>query len=632
MSQKGFVSNSRGRKSCELLQQKSKWLRFEGESMEKLASTIEEVHQEELKSLLQISGVHAAGIGPKRIAGEFSEILSIVLLVEKKLPKSEINDSDLIPKEIGGFQTDVIESPRMKSREMAAAALAEKDPPGADSKMYNPLVSGCRISATKGTGWGTLGAIVQDANGSPAILTAKHVVKDYGSVYQPGQSEREIAAVTNLNGYDWCYCRLKETIEWTNYILEVGPIQGDYVVTVGDLPYPVVKRGYKTGFSTAKITIAMLCGYDNDGKYFSSSMYVEGASNTLLGGDSGSVIVDDQYRIVGMIYDSVNPAGTEAVAASIDVIKADLGISVVKTNYPPLYMVFCDSGDNGCRESENINGRWNGVADLHMGTTWGPAVINYKNQLFCIRQGTDGYVLMCSTNNGTGWTKDTSLGAGCTWRPGLAVYNGLLYCIHQGSDANGQAFCMTYDGQKWTGDQQLPFGISGWAPPALVTWRGKLHCFRMSGEYNGNIMHTAFDGRSWSQDTMLAPTNDPSNFYGTCSAPAVVAYQGLLYCVHNGNSGDHSARCSTLFYFTFDGATWSADTDLHAGCTIGPSLIVKDDLLYCFHQGFNWANELFYLTCDNGKWGADTLLEPSDYQPLDCPGLAFLPDDRPLDK
>lgn len=597
--------------------------------MKNLATCLEDVLEQISEDFLQINGVHAVGLGPKRIAGNLTEALSIVVLVEKKIPKSELHSGDVIPEKVNGVPTDVIESARIKSREQASSDLAASDDlVDADSRKYDPLAGGCRIAADNGTGWGTLGTIVNSQTGKPAILTAKHVVKDTGRVYQPGRTERPVASVTKTGGYDWCYCELNEGVEWTNYLLDAGPIQDRYVVTSADLPYPVVKRGYRTGISDAKITLLGLRGYDTSGIYYSSSMYVEGADGTLMGGDSGSVLVDDQYRLVGMLYDAVDARGREAIAASIDVIENDLGMSVIKTNFPPLYMVYSDAENRGCIESENINDHWNGIAELHLGTVGSPGLVTYRNKLYCMRQADMTHELRCAVNDGVSWGQDVFLGAGTSYRPGLAVYKGLLYCIHQGYGFNEETYMMTFDGQTWSGDQKLSFPTDRLSPPSLAVYRGKLHCFRVGGNAANRILYSAFDGRTWSADIVLAPTNDPDNQYGTLGPPAVVSYKGRLYCIHTGASGNTNVW-SSLWYFTFDGQTWSSDNELYAGATWEPSAIVKNDILYCFHQAYDASVELYYMTFDGNTWSADTLMEPSLYKISQGPGLAFLPSFKP---
>lgn len=116
--------------------------------------------------LLAIPGVHAVGIGVKVIGGKRTAEPCITVLLVKKKPLSEIPTSQVIPAEIDGIKTDVIEAevPRLHN--------------GRDQSRERPLLGGIMIQVGSGIEYGTLGCIVRtdDPQQKIAALTCQHVV------------------------------------------------------------------------------------------------------------------------------------------------------------------------------------------------------------------------------------------------------------------------------------------------------------------------------------------------------------------------------------------------------------------------------------------------------------------------
>ncbi len=101
------------------------------------------VKEDAEKGLRVIPGVHAVGIGKKSVNGAFTDELAIAVFVTKKKPLSELAPHEVVPSQINGIKTDVIE--RQKPRLMMAAnptnlqfagsgtsgTFSGKNPPGA---------------------------------------------------------------------------------------------------------------------------------------------------------------------------------------------------------------------------------------------------------------------------------------------------------------------------------------------------------------------------------------------------------------------------------------------------------------------------------------------------------------------
>jgi hypothetical protein len=120
--------------------------------------------------LLKTPGVHAVGIGRKIVGGKRTDDISIAVFVEKKKPSAELPPEHLIPSDIEGIKTDVIEMTR--PRRLAGLP---------DTTTYPSLRGGIRIQPGGALGGGgTLGCIAQTNDTPPKIvaLTCEHVVAE----------------------------------------------------------------------------------------------------------------------------------------------------------------------------------------------------------------------------------------------------------------------------------------------------------------------------------------------------------------------------------------------------------------------------------------------------------------------
>ncbi len=617
------------------------------------------------KKLLQLQGVHAVGIGNKMIAGEYSGIVAIIVSVDKKIEAKLLDSDQLIPPEIDGFLTDVIARPRRGAVSDIFAFELGGERVKQECRVYSPLVGGCRIVSALPNGkfdGGTLGVVVMSRNNKPAILSNRHVLCGVenpvtgGRVHQPGNNpkiastqEYPVATVTEFSsGYDAAVAELDAGISWTNFVLDIGPIQGTYDVQPADIPYRVRKRGAMTGVSDLVVTELNVSGVDCNNTPYTVNMQVKGPTGSYAQGDSGSVLVDDQYRIVGLLY-QFWPQLDFAEAEPIDKVISALGVTIITNNSPTLYMVHRGRNDWRCHETENTNDRWNGDALIHPWDAYGlanaPGLCMYQTELFNMREASVGnHDTWCARFDGA-WhddarlapTKDPSNFYGTTGAPGMAVYNGRLYCVHLDSRITTahKLWCFTYDGLSYSDDVLLaPTGDPGNKylashPPSLVVFGGKLWCFYA---YDYRMYCFTYDSNTnnWSQSSKLAPTSDPGNYYGSNATPAVVSYRNKLHCIHLGSDFNQS---DDLWHFTYDGSNWSADEKIaptsdpknFSRGSYGPAAIVKDGKIYCYHEGSNQSGDIWYFSYDGTTWSSDIQMPPADYGTTFGPSVAFRP-------
>lgn len=305
------------------------------------------------KKLLTFDNVVGIGRGFKEVGGEWSYLEAIQVLVEQKLPKSELRRSAIIPEEIAGFPTDVIEIGHVHALGTRTDRLRPASP-GVSIGHY-------LISA------GTFGAVVYDlATGQPLILSNNHILANGSAtgqqraqkgdpILQPGpydggtvendligHLERYVplqmgASDTSsllsqllINKFGGVFHALQRLIPRGNSfsgrkglpggenvidcavavpvndrliderILSIGRVRGVRNPEVGDL---LMKSGRTTGITRGRVrtvdaTLNVEMG-DGNQAVFRDQIVVDLLSE---GGDSGSLILDRNHNACGLLF------------------------------------------------------------------------------------------------------------------------------------------------------------------------------------------------------------------------------------------------------------------------------------------------------------------------------------------
>ncbi len=290
--------------------------------------------------LLDRSNVVAAGIGFKETDGVRTGEVGIVCSVERKVPSSELSASDLIPRSIAGVSTDVVATGILR------ALLAHRE-------RHRPAPGGVSIAHRDVTA-GTLGCVVR-RGGERFVLSNNHVLANSNlgragdPILQPAPYDdgtlsgdtiatleqfvtiemleeestcgaaRRVAAVMNWlaratgsnarlmamsarapeNLVDAALARPVMDDLLAEGILGIGPIAGQGVAELG---MRVRKSGRTTGVSTGEIvqvqvTADVLLG-QRTARFTDQVM----AGAMSQGGDSGSLVVDDEGNAVGLLF------------------------------------------------------------------------------------------------------------------------------------------------------------------------------------------------------------------------------------------------------------------------------------------------------------------------------------------
>ncbi len=128
--------------------------------------------------LLALPNVVGVGIGRKRVGNSTTSDLSLVVMVEQKLPLSALAAESVVPKQIAGVPTDVVEVGKVRSLAGLAQARQTQYPdlPLPDRKArWRPASPGVSMGHVKITA-GTFGAVVVDRKTKkPLLLSNNHV-------------------------------------------------------------------------------------------------------------------------------------------------------------------------------------------------------------------------------------------------------------------------------------------------------------------------------------------------------------------------------------------------------------------------------------------------------------------------
>lgn len=311
-----------------------------------ISAQVRTVHHKAMPDLLRRRNVVACGLGFKTSKGQRTDELSLVVSVVRKLPVSQLAPEDLVPREIDGLRTDVIETGFIRAHPLDPRAR------------WRPAQPGISIGHRDITA-GTFGFLVEQ-RGVPHILSNNHVLANSNQgrrgdpIYQPGPADGgtvndRVATLADFEPLDFgeapAQCQIAETIAdllnlvagvtrsshrlhpvmqtpgyntldaalalpdaeglVTSAILGIGTPRG---VAEPYLGLSVQKMGRTTGLTQGMVTqVDVTVNVDFNGRVarFTDQVITSRMSNP---GDSGSGIVDLDRLAVGLLF-----AGSEYV-------------------------------------------------------------------------------------------------------------------------------------------------------------------------------------------------------------------------------------------------------------------------------------------------------------------------------
>ena len=288
--------------------------------------------------LARIPGVHTVGIGYKRRGGRLTKELSVVVYVDRKLPREELNPDWLIPSEVrfghdgdeATVPTDVVERPRaVEYPHLADGSLDDR---------VRPVPGGRSIEG--GLGGGTLGGWVwDDVNDQTVLLSNRHVLGTTvgANVYQPWGSTAAADHIADNVRTGTMDATIAAPADSSVAIVEIeGVGWAVFDTTVAALGMAVEKSGATTEHTTGTVVAVNLSkpghiGSDSDFEVDPDA----GQARFAYYGDSGSLIVERNppagrgaKRVVGLLWGG-DPSLGNAYGHQIEDVFADLGLTAI---------------------------------------------------------------------------------------------------------------------------------------------------------------------------------------------------------------------------------------------------------------------------------------------------------------
>ncbi|MFQ5613230.1 MAG: hypothetical protein ACE5H9_13970 [Anaerolineae bacterium] len=305
------------------------------------------VKQDNLGHLIKRRNVVGVGVGYKVTASGPTDDLAVVVNVARKLPLAQLAESDLVPKQIDGVLTDVVETGVFRAWQ-AIPAIGK-----GFRERYRPTISPGASIGHRDVTAGTFGCLVRRGR-QVYILSNNHVLADVNHgksgdpILQPGRldggtpaeqvatladyipldfggeepqcdvatglgkvlnviarllgSRHRLLAYQETDGINHVDAALAVPLDAgsiTPEILEIGRPRGVAQATLGD---PVQKSGRTTGHTEGRIVqidVSTSVVYNGRAAQFSGQLM---ASAMSAPGDSGSAVLDMDNNVVGLLY------------------------------------------------------------------------------------------------------------------------------------------------------------------------------------------------------------------------------------------------------------------------------------------------------------------------------------------
>ena len=361
------------------------------------ADDLDQKLEEARRILRAIPGVHGVGWGYKQKAGQVTQQLAFRVYVHEKKSLDALPKNEVIPTELFGIPTDVLLV--IKGSDFACTDT-DAHRPLVGGITISPLKQWLANGGSGSASFGTLGFFGTinnaDSHDRYVLLSNNHVLGDENTVvgdeiYQPQfhgaavdpKDPGPIAKIYNLGlkgnrnfNYSaadgggggsyyhdcatakintcyssWCHTNCGTGLENTILGLAINSsnaIEGIQRLRNSDLPqngtYRVTKVGQRTGRTVGKVVDAEAPGVENGTNAQQDKIIVihntgpncENGAMFADHGDSGSVIVNDSRKIVGLLFGGDTTIGA-GQACHIHPVLDLLQITMVSTQNPVAY-------------------------------------------------------------------------------------------------------------------------------------------------------------------------------------------------------------------------------------------------------------------------------------------------------
>jgi len=235
----------------------------------------------------------------------------IRIYVVKKVPKDQLKPSEIIPPEVEGVKTDVVEIGKIRKLDVY-------------TDRYRPAPCGVSTSRADQIAAGTIGWWMVDEDGNVYLLSNNHVWANENDasvgdkIVQPGRldgGDPEKDVVGELyswididfsgnvaNTVDAAIARPLDLSQLYMSIMEIGGVAGKADPVQGTI---AKKVGRTTGLTQGTITdesATVYVEYDKGTALFEDVFVVEGEVGLVKGGDSGSPVLDENNNFLGLLF------------------------------------------------------------------------------------------------------------------------------------------------------------------------------------------------------------------------------------------------------------------------------------------------------------------------------------------
>lgn len=325
---------------------------------------LSQIKSQHIENLLSRRNVVACGIGYKISDGVRTDELSLIVSVTHKVHASALTLDDLIPREVDGARTDVVETGILRAQQKPTDPWRPVVPPGVSVGHHH-------ITA------GTFGCLVH-RDGEMFMLSNNHVLADSNAgrlgdpILQPGPadgggpddriatlsefvaldfgtseaecnmaavvtaglnllagilgSSHRVQAVKQTAGVNLVDAALAAPVSpgiLSSEILNIGTPAGVGTATLGS---QVQKSGRTTGHTTGvvnQVEATVRVDYNGRTALFQDQLVTGPMSQ---GGDSGSAILDNNRRVVGLLFAGSNAA---TIFSPIQHVLSALNVEIV---------------------------------------------------------------------------------------------------------------------------------------------------------------------------------------------------------------------------------------------------------------------------------------------------------------
>jgi putative hemolysin len=243
-------------------------------------------------------------------------------------------------------------------------------------------------------------------------------------------------------------------------------------------------------------------------------------------------------------------------------------------------------------------------------------LFNFQFWLAFISNSGANDLLICSSPDGVKWTGSTKVGQSSKNSPSLILFNNGLWLAFVANNAtNDLLICSSPDGTHWSDDTQV--GQSSTQAPSLAVFNKKLWmAFVANNSTNDLLICSSADGRNWSKNTQVGQS--------TKSTPSLAVFNNKLWLAFVANNDTNDVLvCSSA-----DGVTWTNNTRVGQSSKTAPSLAVFDKKLILSFVANNNTDQILVCSSTDGlSWssniqmGAGVQIQSSSHAPSLTPAV-----------